>query len=65
MQQTYDLEWEWRPKSYRCHPGFIYFVCDFRHCVLEFFPIFVLGFDIDFPEFGLIPSDDFLGIVSC
>jgi hypothetical protein len=57
------LEWEWRPESSSYPPGFIYFGCDFRHCILEFFSIFFCScYDLIFPEFGSIPGDDFLGI---
>jgi hypothetical protein len=56
------LEWEWRPESSGCPPGFTYFVCDFRHFVLEFFPIFRSSYDLIFLEFESIPSDEFLGI---
>jgi hypothetical protein len=56
------LEWEWRPKSSSCPPGFLFWSCDFRS---PFFPIFVHGFDLDFPEFGSISDNDFLGIGSC
>jgi hypothetical protein len=45
--------WEWRPESSSCPPGFSDFVYDFHHCVLEFFLIFVLGYDMIFPEFGV------------
>jgi hypothetical protein len=30
-----------------------------------FFPIFVAGFDLSFSEFGVISSNDFLGMSSC
>jgi hypothetical protein len=30
-----------------------------------FFPIFVAGFDLSFSEFGIISSNDFLGMSSC
>jgi len=44
------------------HP---FFTANFVHWVVHFCPIFVLDHDLFFPEFGLIPSDDFWGIVSC
>jgi hypothetical protein len=56
--------WEWRRESYSCPSGFSDFLCDFCHCVLEFFPIFVLTYDLIFLEFGLMLGDDFLGICS-
>jgi hypothetical protein len=34
-------------------------------CVLEFFPIFVLGFDLVFLEFRAVPSNDFLEMSQC
>jgi hypothetical protein len=37
------LEWEWRPESSSCPLGFILWSCDFRSCVFEFSPFFVLA----------------------
>ena len=59
-----DLVWEWRPESSSRPPGFSDFVCDFRHCVLELFPIFVHAYDLVFLGFGSIQGNDFLGLDS-
>jgi len=39
--------------------------CDFRPLSFLFFSFFVFGYDLIFPEFGLIPNNDFLGMSSC
>jgi hypothetical protein len=56
--------WEWRPESSSCSPGFLNRACYFRiplWCSFVLvFPIFILEFDLNFQEFGLISGVDFL-----
>ena len=48
-----------------CPPGFLNRSCDFRSLCFHFFSFFVFEFDLNFPEFGSIPCNDFWGIGSC
>jgi hypothetical protein len=60
VQQICDFGVGMEVKSSGCPPDSSIEAVIFVHCVLEFFPIFVLGFDLVFPEFRAVPSDDVL-----
>ena len=59
------LDWEWRPESSSSPSGFLNRSYEIRSLCFQFFPFFVLEFDLNFPEFGSIPGNDFWGIGSC